>query len=57
MSGETVSHVLDDQKTLFRSGEIRLTDESSGVISWPGYRAHVLEAVGENTVATLIDTE
>lgn len=54
--GEKIPVVLDDQNTLFRSGEIRVTDESSGVISWPGYRAHVLEAIGESTVISLLDT-
>jgi hypothetical protein len=55
--GEPIPLVLDDQNTLFRSGEIRITDESRGVVSWPGYSAHVLEAVGESTVASLLDTE
>jgi hypothetical protein len=57
MRGETIAVVLDDQNTLFRSGEIRVTDESNGVISWPGYQAYVLEAVGESTVVSLLDTD
>lgn len=57
VGGETIPVVLDDQNTLFRSGEIRVTDESIGVISWPGYQAHVLEAVGESTLVSLLDTE
>lgn len=56
MRGETIPLVLDDQNTLFRGGEISVTDESSGVVSWPGYRGHILEAVGESTVGSLLDT-
>ncbi|WP_136718562.1 hypothetical protein [Halorientalis salina] len=53
LTGQPISHVLDDQNTLFRSGEIRLTDESRGIVSWPGYRAHVTDALGETTIASL----
>ncbi|HKL29564.1 MAG TPA: hypothetical protein VJ898_09895 [Natrialbaceae archaeon] len=54
LNGHRVQIVLNEENTLFRSGEINLTDATTGVISWPGYRAHVLETAGENAVASLL---
>lgn len=53
-NGDRIPLVLDDQHTLFRGGEIHLTDGTRGVISWPGYRAHVLDALAETTVDGLV---
>jgi hypothetical protein len=53
-NGDRIPLVLDDRNTLFRGGEIHLTDGTRGVITWPGYRAHVLDALGAATVDSLL---
>ena len=53
LNGHSVQLVLGENM-LFRSGEVNLTDATTGAISWPGYRAHVLETVGENAIESLL---
>jgi hypothetical protein len=57
LSDEDIPIVLDDQNTLFRSGNINFTDTTTGINSWPGYRTYVLDSVAENGIAALLNIE
>ena len=54
LNGDSISVVLDDENTLFRSGDIHVTDASTGLLSWPGYRGHVLDTAGTAVIESLL---
>jgi hypothetical protein len=45
---------VDDENRIFRKGGVRLTDSTTGVVSWPAYRAYVVETFAERSVDAVL---
>jgi hypothetical protein len=54
LDDEPILFRIDDQNRLFRKGRVRLTDATTGIISWPAYRTHVVETLAERSVDAVL---
>lgn len=54
LRGAQVPIVFDTEDALFRSGDLSLSDASTGLTSWPGYQIHVADALGSSVVSALL---
>jgi len=52
--GEPIVFRMDDENQIFRTVDVRLSDETSGVVSWPAYRSYVIETVAERSVDVVL---
>jgi hypothetical protein len=57
LDDDPIRFQMDDENRVFREGRVRLTDSTTGVVSWPAYRSYVIETVAERSVdAVFSDT-